>query len=106
MKDPTADQLLRGVVALAAALREKVIAEGVETRVQAFFLRAAGVDAAQGWLWSKTVPPGELVQLIASSFLRAEAVEVSRGDQEARHLPSRIARQPASARAKPLALRR
>lgn len=68
MKDPTADRLLRGVVALAAALRVKVIAEGVETREQAFFLRAAGVDAGQGWLWSKAVPPDELERLISSNF--------------------------------------
>ncbi len=68
MKDPTADRLLRGVVALAAALRVNVIAEGVETRDQALFLRAAGVDAAQGWLWSKAVPPGDLERLIAANF--------------------------------------
>jgi sensor c-di-GMP phosphodiesterase-like protein len=68
MKDPTADRLLRGVVALAAALRVKVIAEGVETREQAFFLHAAGVDAGQGWLWSKAVPPGELERLVTSGF--------------------------------------
>ena len=68
MKDPTADRLLRGVVALAAALRVKVVAEGVETPEQAFFLRAAGVDAGQGWLWSKAVPPDELERLIASGF--------------------------------------
>jgi len=68
MKDPTADRLLRGVVALAAALRVNVIAEGVETREQAFFLRAAGVDAGQGWLWSKAVPHEELERLIASGF--------------------------------------
>jgi sensor c-di-GMP phosphodiesterase-like protein len=55
MKDPTADRLLRGVVALAAAMRVKLVAEGVETREQAFFLRAAGVDAGQGWLWSQAV---------------------------------------------------
>lgn len=68
MKDATADRLLRGVVALAAALRVKVIAEGVETREQAFFLRAAGVDAGQGWLWSQAVPPDELERLIAADF--------------------------------------
>jgi sensor c-di-GMP phosphodiesterase-like protein len=68
MKDPTADRLLRGVVALASALRVKLIAEGVETREQAFFLRAAGVDAGQGWLWSKAVPPEELERLITAGF--------------------------------------
>lgn len=68
LKDPTAERVLRGVVALAAAMRVKLIAEGVESREQAFFLRAAGVDAAQGWLWSKAVPPDELERLIASGF--------------------------------------
>lgn len=68
MRDPTADRLLRGVVALAAALRVKVIAEGVETREQAFFLRAAGVDAGQGWLWSKAVPADELERLVSLDF--------------------------------------
>ena len=68
MKDPTADRLLRGIVALAGAMRVKVIAEGVETREQAFFLRAAGVDAGQGWLWSKAVLADELERLIASDF--------------------------------------
>lgn len=68
MKDPTADRLLRGVVALAAALRVKVVAEGVETREQAFFLRAAGVDAGQGWLWSKAVPADKLTHIVQSGF--------------------------------------
>ncbi len=68
MKDPTADRLLRGVVALASALRLKVIAEGVEKPEQAFFLRAAGVDGGQGWLWSKAVPPEELAPLIVRRF--------------------------------------
>jgi sensor c-di-GMP phosphodiesterase-like protein len=65
LKDPTADRLLRGVVALAAAMRVKVIAEGVETREQASFLHAVGVDAAQGWLWSRAVPPDTLARLLA-----------------------------------------
>jgi sensor c-di-GMP phosphodiesterase-like protein len=70
MKDPTADRLLRGIVALAGAMRVKVIAEGVETREQAFFLRSAGVDAGQGWLWSKAISPEKLERLIASGFLQ------------------------------------
>jgi sensor c-di-GMP phosphodiesterase-like protein len=68
LSDPTADRLMRGVVALAAALRVKVIAEGVETREQALFLHAAGVDAAQGWLWSKAVPPDRLERLMVEGL--------------------------------------
>jgi len=65
LRDPSAERLLRGVVALAAALRVRIVAEGVESREQAFFLHAAGVDAAQGWLWSKAVPPERLERLLA-----------------------------------------
>jgi sensor c-di-GMP phosphodiesterase-like protein len=68
VKDPTADRLLRGVVALAMAMRVKVVAEGVETRQQAFFLRAAGVDSGQGWLWSKAVSAHDLEQQIRTGF--------------------------------------
>jgi c-di-GMP phosphodiesterase len=51
----TAAKMLRGIVALAAALRLHTVAEGVESREEAFFLRAAGVDCGQGWFWSKAV---------------------------------------------------
>lgn len=73
MKEPTADRLLRGVVTLAAVLRVKVVAEGVETREQAFFLRAAGVDAGQGWLWSRAVSPDELEMLVVSGFTKCDS---------------------------------
>lgn len=82
LKDPTADRLMRGVVALAAAMRVKVVAEGVETREQAFFLHAAGVDAAQGWLWSKAVPTERLERLLTEGMrvgTRREAGARSQG---------------------------
>lgn len=68
MKNLSAERLLRGVVALAAALRVTLVAEGVETPEQALFLRAAGVDYAQGWYWSKAVPGDELADLISRGF--------------------------------------
>jgi sensor c-di-GMP phosphodiesterase-like protein len=55
LTDQTAARMLRGIVALAAALRLHTVAEGVETWDEAFFLRAAGVDCGQGWFWSKAV---------------------------------------------------
>jgi EAL domain-containing protein (putative c-di-GMP-specific phosphodiesterase class I) len=68
MRDPQADRLVRGVVALAGALRVKLVAEGVETREQAFFLRAAGVDAGQGWYWSKALPPDAFEKVLNAGF--------------------------------------
>lgn len=55
LTNQTAARMLRGIVALAAALRLHTVAEGVESREEAFFLRAAGVDCGQGWFWSKAV---------------------------------------------------
>ena len=68
LKDPTADRLVRGIVALASVLRARTVAEGVETAAQAFFLHAAGVDSGQGWFWSKALPPEELPAVIERGF--------------------------------------
>jgi EAL domain-containing protein (putative c-di-GMP-specific phosphodiesterase class I) len=64
----TAARMLRGVVGLAAALRLRTIAEGVESWEQAFFLRAAGVDYGQGFYWSKAVPGAEVEAIVARGF--------------------------------------
>jgi EAL domain-containing protein (putative c-di-GMP-specific phosphodiesterase class I) len=68
LKDPTADRLVRGIVALANVLRARTVAEGVETAAQAFFLHAAGVDYGQGWFWSKALPSEELPRVIERGF--------------------------------------
>lgn len=68
MKDPTADRLVRGIIALAAVLRARVVAEGVETAAQAFFLRAAGVDYGQGWFWSQALPAAALPRVLDDGF--------------------------------------
>lgn len=68
LKDPTADRLVRGIVALASVLRARTVAEGVETAAQAFFLHAAGVDYGQGWFWSRALPPAELPRAIECGF--------------------------------------
>lgn len=59
-KDPAAERLVRAIASLAAVLNVDVIAEGVETVDQASFLRAIGVNKAQGWLWSKAIGSLEL----------------------------------------------
>jgi EAL domain-containing protein (putative c-di-GMP-specific phosphodiesterase class I) len=51
------------IINMAHNLRLKVIAEGVETQEQLDFLRDHGCDEAQGFLFSKALPEGELSQL-------------------------------------------
>jgi sensor c-di-GMP phosphodiesterase-like protein len=68
LTNQTAARMLRGIVALAAALRLRTVAEGVETWEEAFFLRAAGVDCGQGWFWSKAVAAPEAGRLLAEGF--------------------------------------
>lgn len=63
-----AARLLRGVVALAAALRMRTVVEGVESWQDAFFLRAAGVDYGQGWYWSKALPAQQAARLLESGL--------------------------------------
>jgi sensor c-di-GMP phosphodiesterase-like protein len=64
----TAARMLRGIVALAAALRLHTVAEGVETWEEAFFLRAAGVDCGQGWFWSKAVSALEASRILEEGY--------------------------------------
>jgi EAL domain-containing protein (putative c-di-GMP-specific phosphodiesterase class I) len=63
-----ATKLIRGLVALAGIMRMRTVVEGIETREQAFFLQAAGVDAGQGYLWSKAIPADELETVLQAGF--------------------------------------
>jgi diguanylate cyclase (GGDEF)-like protein/PAS domain S-box-containing protein len=50
----------RAVVDMAAAMDRSTVAEGVETMEQFQVLRGLGVDAFQGWLFARPLPPAEL----------------------------------------------
>ncbi|GAA3461408.1 EAL domain-containing protein [Saccharothrix longispora] len=55
----------RAVVDMARAMGRKCVAEGVETATQFHVLRGVGVDAFQGWLFSRPVPPKEFRAVLA-----------------------------------------
>jgi PAS domain S-box-containing protein len=55
--NPDANAIAKAVGALAHALNMKTIAEGVETRAQADFLRSLSVDQCQGFLFSGPLTP-------------------------------------------------
>lgn len=68
------EAILAAVVALGAGLEARVVAEGVETEAQLAAVRAAGVDAVQGFLIAEALPPEE----VASAVARLTSVPGSR----------------------------
>jgi len=59
----------RAVVDMARAMGRECVAEGVETATQFHVLRGVGVDAYQGWLFSRPVPPKEFRAVLALGAL-------------------------------------
>ena len=63
-RDPNSAALAQAIIALASSLKLKVVAEGVETREQLDLLRACGCQEMQGYLFSRPLPPEELLALL------------------------------------------
>jgi EAL domain-containing protein (putative c-di-GMP-specific phosphodiesterase class I) len=58
--------IVRMIIELAHTLGLEVIAEGVETEEQAQQLKEMGCDMAQGFYFSKPLPPEEIPALLSS----------------------------------------
>lgn len=62
--DPDQAAIVQAVVALARALKLKVVAEGVETTEQLAALRRYGCDMVQGYLFSKPVATEDIARML------------------------------------------
>ncbi|GAA3272968.1 GGDEF domain-containing protein [Dactylosporangium vinaceum] len=68
--------LMRAILQLAGGLSLQTVAEGVETEEQATTLRALGCEHAQGFLFSRPVPPADLDALLRSGRLELGAARI------------------------------
>ena len=73
--DPNSSILLGTIVGVAQALGHDVVAEGVETLQQVKVLHGIGCDIAQGFYFSRPVPPDEIPDLCRSDFFHLENAE-------------------------------
>jgi diguanylate cyclase (GGDEF)-like protein len=75
--------VVRAAIRLAHELGIDFIAEGVETRAQARFLRSAGCDHAQGYLYSRPVDANA-----ATALLRRGRIGLERDPTKTEELPA------------------
>jgi diguanylate cyclase (GGDEF)-like protein len=68
--DIDAQSILRAIVALGRTLRMKVVAEGVETRLQQQLVEAAGCQFIQGHLYWRALSPEQVIALLATDRIR------------------------------------
>ena len=63
-ENPRAQKVIQGAINMIKTLGVRVVAEGVETREQAEFLRNCGADLAQGYFFSRPVTIATFEQLL------------------------------------------
>ena len=65
-EDPDYTAILQAVLHLGQSLGIDTVAEGIETQVQASFLRSQGCNLGQGYLFGKAIPRTRIADLVSS----------------------------------------
>lgn len=73
-EDPDAAAIVKAIIAMAHNLGLTVVAEGVETLSQERFLKHAGCDEAQGFLYSPALSPEDFARFL-EAYAEKRAVE-------------------------------
>jgi diguanylate cyclase len=60
--------LVTAVIGMAHSLKLRVVAEGVETLDELTFLRSKQCDEAQGYYFSRPVPPAQFAKLLETGI--------------------------------------
>ena len=66
-RNPDDAAIVAAVISLGHSLKMRVIAEGVETEAQLDYLRQAGCDEMQGYLFSRPVSASEIESMIRAN---------------------------------------
>lgn len=61
------DAIIKAIIAMAKAMKKKVVAEGVESKEQFIFLEQEGCDYLQGYFIGKAVEVDEATALLDNS---------------------------------------
>jgi EAL domain-containing protein (putative c-di-GMP-specific phosphodiesterase class I) len=61
---PNETSIVTAIISMARSLKLRVVAEGVETREEMLFLQDHRCDEAQGYYFSRPVPPQQFAQLL------------------------------------------
>lgn len=68
-KDPAHAALVQAIISMTHAMHKNAVAEGVETMDELTYLRAYQVDAIQGYLFSRPVPPDQFEALLRAGTI-------------------------------------
>lgn len=74
------ETIIEALVKLAGDMNMGVVAEGVESSDQMTKLKDLGIDLAQGYLFSKPLPPEEYLRILNRAFASNASADKYRGD--------------------------